>query len=341
MMSLALVVLATLLVCGVVVWQLANRDRVRNSGLSGMLLAFAVILVPLIGVLGYQSSGSQHLVEIDSLAVEWTEAVNTGADAAAITTELSARVNNALESSPEHERLLFLAATLDKQAGRYQAAEARFAQMTALSPNDPQVAAEYAQVSYFANRGIMTPTIQARLDRALELDSESRPVLALLAVHNYQNQQPELALNYWQRLLRVLPVDSPSRPMIVEAVNQVTTELGIDTSARSVKVAIKGAEEIVASPAAVVFIVARPTSQGAPLAVKRISAASLPTEVVLSAQDEMISGHNIANFDQFIVYAVLSQTGQAGKQQGDWESATFSVDSEIEALDVVIDRQVE
>ncbi|MEQ3695648.1 MAG: hypothetical protein ABNH02_01630 [Pseudomonadales bacterium] len=341
MMSLALVVLATLLVCGVVVWQLAKRDKAGSKGLSAILLAFAVVLVPLVGVLGYQSSGSQHLVEIDSLAAQWTEAVNTGADATAITAELSARINDALASTPDQERLLFLAATLDKQAGRYQAAETRFAQMEALSPNDPQVAAEYAQVSYFANRGIMTPVIQARLDRALELDPSSRPVLALLAVHNYQNQQPEIALSYWKRLLQVLPMDSPSRPMIVEAVNQVSSELGIDTSARSVTVFVQGTDEIVASPSAMVFVVARPNSHGAPLAVKRISAASLPAEVVLSAQDEMISGHNIANFEQFIVYAVLSQTGQAGKQQGDWESATFSVDGEIEALDVVIDRQVE
>lgn len=341
MMSLALVVLATLLVCGVVVWQLAKRDRSGIRGLPTVLLAFAVILVPMIGVLGYQSSGSHHLVEIDSLAAEWTQAVNTGADATAITTELSARINEALAATPDQERLLFLAATLDKQAGRYQAAEARFAQMETLSPNDPQIAAEYAQVSYFANRGIMTPVIQARMDRALELDPTSRPVLALLAVHNYQNQEPELALSYWQRLLKLLPMDSPNRPMIVEAINQVSTELGIENTARSVRVLVQGTDEIVASPSAMVFVVARPNREGAPLAVKRIPASALPIEVVLSAEDEMISGHNIANFEQFIVYAVLSQTGQAGKQQGDWESATVSVDAQIKVLDVVIDRQVE
>jgi cytochrome c-type biogenesis protein CcmH len=341
MMSLALVIIATLLICGGVVWQLAKRDKPGSRGLPTVLLALAVILVPLIGVLGYQSSGSYHLVEIDSLAAEWTQAVNTGADATAITTELSTRINDALASTPDQERLLFLAATLDKQAGRYQAAEARFAHMAALSPNDPQIAAEYAQVSYFANRGLMTPGIQTRLDRALELDPTSRPVLALLAVHNYQNQEPELALSYWQRLLQVLPMDSPNRPMIIEAINQVSAELGIDNAARSVKVFVQGTEDIVASPSAMVFVVARPNSEGAPLAVKRIPASTLPTEVVLSSADEMISGHNIANFEQFIVYAVLSQTGQAGKQQGDWESATFSVDVQIEALDIVIDRQVE
>ncbi|RMA81292.1 tetratricopeptide repeat protein [Umboniibacter marinipuniceus] len=341
MMSLTIVVLATLVVSGAVIWQLAKRDNSSTKGAASIFLALAVVMVPLVGVLGYQSSGSYDLVEIDQLAAEWTQAVNAGGDAEAISSQLSDRINLALQEDPEQERLLFLAATLDKQAGRYQAAESRFAQMQRLSPEDPQVAAEYAQVSYFANRGIITPAIQLRLDRALELDPSSRPVLALLAVHNYQNQQPELALSYWQQLLQVLPMDSPSRPMIVEAVAQVSAELGIDTLSRSVTVNVSGTDLIEVSPSAMVFIVARPNTEGAPLAVKRVPAGSLPVSVALTPADEMISGHNIANFDQFIVYAVLSQSGQAGKQAGDWESSTFSVNNEIQTLDIVIDRQVE
>ena len=341
-MSLMLFAVAvSIALTGLVVWQLARRKADTTRGISAVFLALAVILVPLVGVIGYQHNGSSHLVAIDELAAKWTDEVNTGLDASATTAELTQQIALALSANPEQERLLFLAAQLDKQAGRYVAAEAKFAQMVALSPNDPQIAAEYAQVSYFANRGIVTRAIQERFDRALELDPVSRPILALLAIHSYQNQQPEQALAYWQRLLRVMPMDSPNRGAIVEAIEQVSSELGLDQSSRVIVVNVSLPTAIELQSTATVFVVARPSAQGAPLAVKRLTASSLPAQVTLSNQDAMLAGHNITNYDEFMVYAVLSQSGQVGKRQGDWESATFSVANEIEILDVVIDRQVE
>jgi len=71
------------------------------------------------------------------------------------------------------------------------------------------------------------------------------------------------------------------------------------------------------SPAASLFIFARATLGGPPLAVIRSSATALPGEFVLSDANAMIPGRSLADFESLTLVARISNSGQPTETPGD------------------------
>jgi cytochrome c-type biogenesis protein CcmH len=89
----------------------------------------------------------------------------------------------------------------------------------------------------------------------------------------------------------------------------------------------------------VLFVFAR-AAQGprAPLAIQRLSAASLPTSVLLDQSMGMIEGMNLGAFPEVVVGARVSASGNATPQAGDLEGLTDPVAVSVGRARVVIDR---
>ena len=72
------------------------------------------------------------------------------------------------------------------------------------------------------------------------------------------------------------------------------------------------------NPSASLFVFARSTDGGPPLAVIRSSAAAVPGEFALSDANAMIPGRSLADFESLTLVARISNSGQPTEQSGDF-----------------------
>lgn len=118
-----------------------------------------------------------------------------------------------------------------------------------------------------------------------------------------------------------------------------------DTDGSSIAVDVVLAPELAerVSGSEAVFVFARAVNgPPAPLAVKRLSAADLPTRVVLSDSDTMAEGLSLSTFPSVSISARISRTGNAIASTGDLEGATDALSvSETDQVEILIDQVIE
>ena len=93
--------------------------------------------------------------------------------------------------------------------GRGEAASAAYARAYQLTPDDPQVVAEYAAFLYEGDPQNTGGQVFGLFSHLLKLDPENRDALWFLGFAAYQKGDHKQALGYWDRLLKALPTDSP------------------------------------------------------------------------------------------------------------------------------------
>jgi cytochrome c-type biogenesis protein CcmH len=162
-----------------------------------------------------------------------------------------------------------------------------------------------------------------------------------------QRQDFSSAHEYWSLLLPLIADDAASvnevrgmlasleqrDPSLVKAVGgkrQVTLRIDINDELRAQ-----------ASAETAVFVYAR-AMQGPPmpLAVKRLQLQDLPLTLSLSDDDAMMPSMKLSSFDQIVVGARVSFSGNPVSQSGDFYTEMESVDSANppEQIDLTIDR---
>jgi cytochrome c-type biogenesis protein CcmH len=103
-----------------------------------------------------------------------------------------------------------------------------------------------------------------------------------------------------------------------------------------VRVRVELAPDVAAQvqPEDSVFIFARPAAgEAMPLAVKRLTVADLPAEVLLSDADAMMEQLRLSNFPQIELVARVSRSGNA--TVGEWigrSGAVSSADEQVQTL---------
>lgn len=93
--------------------------------------------------------------------------------------------------------------------GRPEAAEAAYARSYKLSPDDPQVVAEYAAFLYNANPQNTSGPVYGLFTHLHQLEPENPDALWFLGFASYQKADYKKALDYWNRLLQGLAPESP------------------------------------------------------------------------------------------------------------------------------------
>jgi cytochrome c-type biogenesis protein CcmH len=95
-------------------------------------------------------------------------------------------------------------------------------------------------------------------------------------------------------------------------------------------------------PTAALFIFARAPGGGPPLAVIRQPAATVPGQFTLSDANSMIKGRSLGDYDELMLVARLSMTGQPIEQAGDWKGeARFRPKENGGTVALVIDQVVQ
>jgi cytochrome c-type biogenesis protein CcmH len=123
--------------------------------------------------------------------------------------KMVARLEDRLAGQPDDAAGWFRLARAYAVLGRGEAANAAYARAYKLTPDDPQLIAEYAAFLYESDPQNTGGQVFGLFSRLHQLDPENRDALWFLGFAAYQKGDHKQALGYWDRLLKSLPADSP------------------------------------------------------------------------------------------------------------------------------------
>ena len=330
-----------------------QQDVRPVSRLGRSIPLIAALLVPLAGFGLYMHWGASDKLELARNFAEQPKSAE----------EMTQRLEKAVQSQPDSpDAWYFLARTYMSQERPADAAAA-FERVVELSGREPDLLGQWAQALYFAGDRKWSEQLQSLTSEALLADPNEVTSLGLLGIAAYEDQRYAEAADHWERLVKSLPDDDPSREAISGGIAQARAQAGqaagtpatepsastaaptaAPTAAQGeakVQVAVSLSEEAKAlvQPGDVVFVFARAVSGPAvPLAAKRLTIDQLPLEVSLSDADAMAPQFLLSSAEQVRLYARVSRSGDASK--GEWigQSAPLSVRGEDSVATLVINQ---
>ncbi|WP_025996946.1 c-type cytochrome biogenesis protein CcmI [Pseudomonas viridiflava] len=311
-----------------------GAEKARTARLGKPWLLLAAVLVPVLGMGAYLQLGASDKVE---LSREFSQPPTSLAD-------MTQRLERTVQAQPDSsESLYFLARSYMSQNRPGDAAQ-MFERAAGLAGRPPELLGQWAQALYFASDKHFTPQVQALTDEALKADPREVTSLGLLGIAAFETERYQAAVDYWTRLLNVLPAQDPSRSALEGGIARARENLKTGAKpalaasrAASIKVRVDLAPALKdkVQPRDSVFIFARAVDgPPAPLAVKRITVAELPAEVELSDADAMMPQLKLSNFPQVQLVARVSRAGQP--TTGEWVGRSQPLASDSGAQQALI-----
>ncbi|MFT6098839.1 MAG: cytochrome c-type biogenesis protein CcmH [Arenicella sp.] len=244
--------------------------------------------------------------------------------------------------------------------GRYSDAKQAYQRVLTLGGETAFAYASLADATALAAGGQVTEEASEYIQRALTIDPNNRQALWLAGLGSAQSGDQVMAKQHWSRLIPLLD-DAPQQQQELRDIvrdnfgdssaEQVATEqastpaptaeLSVQTGL-TVTVSLDAEISQLADANDFVFIFAR-ASQGppAPLAVKRLRVADLPTTVTLSDSDAMVAPMTLSKFEDVVVSARVSKSGQPIAQAGDLQSEVVPTkNTNTETIDLNISNVV-
>lgn len=320
----------------------------RSGGPRRWLAAGIVgLAIPLASVVIYQLVGSSKTLVPPSPDTP----VAAGQPLAQMVETLRGR----LAREPEDAEGWLLLARSYTVLERPQEALAAYARAHALLGDQAQLLVEYAQTLAEHQGGQLAGRPREFLERAVSLEPTHQRARWLAGFAALQSGDTARALTHWNALLAQLPADSEEARMVREISARVSAEqpasgdgisgapdpvagVGIDVNVR-----LDGALALEANPGDIVFVFARALggASRAPLAIARLQVADLPQTVRLDDSLSMIPERKLSDFDQVVIGARVSRTGQPIAQPGDMQGLSEPVSVAAgQPVDIVISSRI-
>ena len=227
---------------------------------------------------------------------------------------------------------------------------------------DPEILVSIAEASVYGSGQEFTVEDRRYLKTALELDQKHERALWYSGMAAYQFKEFKPAIAYWERLVPLIPADKEnvkaSLNQFLQAAREQTGVVSPPAIAESAQIEVDSQEQPAAqrqitvsaqlgaalqdkvSSQDTLFIYAR-AAQGPrmPLALARMQVKDLPVTVTLTEAMSMVPNMTLASFDQVVVLARVSKSGQAITQSGDLigESAVLDA-TQLQEVLIVIDQ---
>jgi cytochrome c-type biogenesis protein CcmH len=243
-------------------------------------------------------------------------------------------IRQRLQNNPDDARGWFiLGRTLMAQQDYTQAVTA-YQRTYDLVGEDPTVMFSLADALTMQRKGVMAGEPEQLVLRALEISPLDTTGLWLAGIAAEQRQEFKQAHAYLTRLLPLLGSDPKSSEEVRRLISTIEqrdpalqTEV-VTGKALTLSVSLSDAIRHLVTANDLVFVYAKAMNgPPMPLAVKRISVLELPTQVTLRDDDAMVATMKLSSFDQIIVGARVSKTGNPVAQPGDLFIEIEGVDS--------------
>ena len=243
------------------------------------------------------------------------------------------RIEQRLEEQPNDAVGWFMLGRAHLSLGDYTQAEGALRRSLELDASNVDVRIRLADAIALTQGRRLDGEPTEILKGVLEDQPNHPQALWLYGTALSQNDEPAEAIVVWQRLLPQLRADPQAvaeiEKLIADANSQlpaaervVITEQETDTNAAgaglSVRVDVQEGLADDLSPDTPIFIYAKAANgPPMPLAVVRLSLSELPVTVELTDQQAMIESMTLSSFDEVVVGARISKTGNPIAQSGD------------------------
>ena len=109
---------------------------------------------------------------------------------------------------------------------RFGEAAGAYAKATELQPKDADLWAEYAFATAMASNQSMDGRPMELVNQALKVDPDNAKALQLAGSAAFQSKDYAKAIDYWQRVLKQVPPDSPTAQAIQERIDEAKSLAG-------------------------------------------------------------------------------------------------------------------
>ena len=269
---------------------------------------------------------------------------------------LSAR----LEQNPNDGKGWAMLARSYAVMGRYNEAVPAYEKAVNLIPNDPVLLVDYADILGVVNGKNLQGKPAELIQKALLLDSTNVKGLNLMGTAAFQAGEYIHAVSYWEKLLQLLPPDSPTAKQVSASISNARAQAGIGETAGQALLPSPGERQasgggaqisgvVTLSPALAgkvaptdtVFVFAKAMSGSPmPIAVIRAQVKDLPQKFTLNDSMAMMPSMKLSNFQEVAVGAKISKSGNATPQSGDLRGEVSAVKIGTNNVQLVIDKIV-
>ena len=289
-----------------------------------------------------------------------------GAFAMAHTQDDLKTLEEKVAKNPNDPEALVILARSYVDLGRYADGSRIYESLVKIIPDEPILWADYADALGMTHNSLQgAPT--KLLERALELNPNNEKALALSGSAAMERGDYSSAVRYWEKLLKLLPAeDTQNAKMIGEALTQAR-QMMAHTKGGKVAPALDQINEPAASPTQAagkegitgtvtlsaalkskadpndtLFVLAR-AAQGPkmPLAILRKQVKDLPLTFELNDSMAMSPQMKMSNFDQVVVVARVSKSGNAMPQSGDLMGMSVPLALGSKGIKITIDQPVQ
>ena len=312
-----------------------ESTELQQQGKWAVWLVAAV--VPLVSLGLYFQIGEYRVIEDPSIAqapgVHNTQVQNQKSNLT-MSDILGILEKRLLDNPDDAEGWYVLGRTLMAQQ-QYDRAVDAFQKTLDLVGDSPGVLFSMADAMATINGGSMQGEPEQLVKRGLGVAPMDPTGLWLNGLAAEQRQDYKVAYASWTRLLPLIQSDPASTaevnrliktleqrdPQLASSAPTSSTQPQATASVgRVVSVSVNLADQLRlrAAPDDLVFIYAKAMSgPPMPLAVKRLKVRDLPAEVTLSDSDAMIPSMKLSNFEQIVLGARISKSGNPVAQPGD------------------------
>jgi len=269
------------------------------------------------------------------------------------------QVEQRVEQRPDDPDTLFLLARGYANLGDYGKAAPAYAKLLEHFPSDPNLLSQYAEMLYVLDDKKFTSRVSNAVNNALRVNPHDTTMLELRGIAAATEGDIPLALTWLNRALQT-GVTGRRAELLRSAIAQLHSQAGLtgagdvlvaetngealavkelQAPGRVLNVKVSAAASVDLPPGSAVFIYARAVNgPPAPLAVQRVRLDQLPMAIRLDESMAMMPGMGLANFDQVVVIARASASGQVTPAAGDYEARSIALDltGEISPLELNI-----
>jgi len=265
-----------------------------------------------------------------------------------------------VQKNPQDTNSLMQLARTYVEQERFGEAAKAYNELTKLLPNDASLWADFADALAMAGGQNLAGHPTLLINKALEIDPNNPKALALAGSAAMGRNEYAVAIQYWEKLLKLIPPDTEDAKMIQGAVQQARMVMaqglgGKPAAAQPEQMnaapAVGGKERITgtvalsdalkakANPNDMVFILAR-AAQGPrmPLAVVRKQVKDLPYQFTLDDSLAVSPQMKMSSFDSVVLVARVTSSGDPMPHPGDMEGSSMPLKPGSSGVKLSIDK---
>jgi cytochrome c-type biogenesis protein CcmH len=248
--------------------------------------------------------------------------------------------------------------------GRYAEAASIYERAVTLIPDDAQLLADYADTLGVVHGRKLEGKPEVLIQQALKLDPRNVKALMLSGTVAFNRKDFARAAKDWEQARANLPadVDPEMTQQLMAAIAEAQSQLGggqktipafAEAQApvkptgqagqpRTIRGTVTMAPDLAgkASPTDTLFVFARETSgPPMPVSIVRAMRKDLPFTFQLDDSTSPMPSRKLSSAGPVVIVARLSKSGQAMPQSGDLEGTSQPIQSGVDGITVVIDRE--